>query len=178
MRTERLTMKSQVKQTVTAAVLGISFIGLLSIVGLTGRTVGVMRNVHAQADNQAAEHAKVFPCSTATLTGRYAVKGEGLIPGGPPPTPMVPFAVVALDTLDGQGQLTDAATVSVNGFVISQVNHGTYTVNENCTGTLIVTIPTPPYQLTHNLVIVDNGNEFYLIGNNSDVLTLIGKRVD
>jgi len=179
MHTERLTMKSHVKRTVTAAVLSVSFVGLLAVAGLTGRTAEVIRNVQAQGDNPTADaHAKVFPCSTATLTGRYAIRGEGVVPGGPPPAPMVPFAVVALDTLDGQGQVTDADTASVNGVVVSQVNHGTYTVNEDCSGTLTINIPTPPFQLTHNLVIVDKGNEFYLIASTPSVLTITGKRVD
>src|SRR6266496_4223519 len=91
MLTERSTMKSQLNQKGAAAVCGAFFIGLLALGGLiTGRTEGVIRHVQAQGDNPIAEaHARVFPCSTATLTGRYALKGEGLVPAGPPPAPLV-----------------------------------------------------------------------------------------
>ena len=125
----------------------------------------------AQADND-------FPCSNRTLKGRYGIKGEGLVPGGPPPAPLVPFAIVGIQTLDGAGNLTDAATTSLNGVVASNVNPGTYTVNDDCTGTYTVNISVPPFQVNHRLVIVDKGKEFYLIGTQSSVLTFAAKRLD
>jgi hypothetical protein len=127
---------------------------------------------HAQNDGSG------FPCSNQTLKGRYGMKGEGLVPGGPPPAPLVPFAMVGIETLDGEGNLTDAATISLNGVVASNVNPGTYNVNEDCTGTYTVTISVPPFQISHRLVVVDKGKEFYLIGTQNSVLTFAAKRLD
>ena len=106
------------------------------------------------------------------------MKGEGLVPSGPPPAQLVPFAMVGIQTLDGEGNLTDAATTSLNGVVMTNVNHGTYTVNEDCTGTYIVNISVPPFQVNHHLVVVDKGNEFYLIASRGAVLTFTAKRID
>jgi hypothetical protein len=80
-------------------------------------------------------------------------------------------------TFDGAGSLTDKATANNNGTVISEINPGTYTLNEDCTGTLTVMVPFPPYQLTHNLFIADKGNEFYLVTTSRTVVTLAGKRL-
>ncbi len=81
-------------------------------------------------------------------------------------------------TLDGFGNLTNASTASNNGVIESGIRTGTYTVNRDCTGKLTVVLPFPPFQLTHDLVIADEGNEFYLIGTTApSVVTIAGKRV-
>jgi hypothetical protein len=133
---------------------------------------GKILTANAQNDNDG------FPCSNRTLKGRYAIKGNGLVPGGPPPAPLVPFAMIGIETLDGQGSLTDAATTSLNGIVASNVNPGTYTIKEDCTGIYTVTIPTPPFQVNHRLVVADKGKEFFLIGTQNSVLTFAAKRLD
>jgi len=175
MTTKVSTTGSKKRRIITATSRGAVFVALLGVVVFV---VGG-RALHAQDPNQQTLVGKTpgFPCSVATLKGRYALSGQGQVPSGLPPAPMVPFAVVSLDTLDGQGNLTDAATVSVNGAVASNTNPGTYTVNDDCTGTFTVNIPTPPFQLNHNMVIADKGNEFYLIGT-AGVLTLVAKHVD
>jgi hypothetical protein len=169
-----------VRRSVTGTTCRILFISLLGLFS-AGNLAGFSSTAQAQEETQSAgkkvPQGKSFKCSNATLEGRYAVKGEGLVPGGPPPAPLVPFAVVSLMTFDGAGNLTDAATASNNGVISSNLNHGTYTVNEDCSGTLTVTIPFPPFQLTHNLVIADKGNEFYLIVTTPSAVTLAGKRV-
>jgi len=174
MTTKVSTTGSKRRRIITATGRGAVFVALL---GAAVFFVGG-RALHAQDPDQQKQVVKTpgFPCSVATLNGRYALSGQGQVPSGLPPAPMVPFAVVSLDTLDGQGNLTDAATVSVNGAVASNTNPGTYTVNDDCTGTFTVVIP-GNVQLNHNLVIADKGNEFYLIGT-AGVLTLVGKRID
>ena len=131
--------------------------------------------------NKLAAHAQTnsdSPCTNRTLKGRYAMKGDGVVPGGPPPAPLVPFAMVGIETLDGEGNLTDAATTSLNGVVTSNVNPGTYSINEDCTGTYTVNISVPPFQVNHRLIVVDKGKEFYLIGTQASVLTFAAKRLD
>jgi hypothetical protein len=127
---------------------------------------------------QAQTDSTGFPCSNRTLKGRYGIKGDGIVPSGPPPAPLVPFAMIGIETLDGEGNLTDDATTSLNGLVASNVNPGTYSINEDCTGTYSVTIATPPFQINHRLVVVDKGKEFYLIGTQNSVLTFAAKRLD
>jgi hypothetical protein len=162
-------IKSSRSPIMTVAACGVFLLGGLIVSGslFQSKTLAA----RSQTDNE-------FPCSNRTLKGRYGMKGEGLVPGGPPPAPLVPFAMVGIETLDGAGNLTDAATTSLNGVVTSNVNPGTYTVNQDCTGTYTVNISVPPFQVNHRLVIVDKGKEFYLIGTQASVLTFAAKRLD
>lgn len=162
-------IKSTRRQIMAVAACGVFLLGGLIVSGSLFQSNTLA--ARAEADND-------FPCSNKTLKGRYGIKGEGLVPGGPPPAPLVPFAMVGIEALDGEGNLTDAATTSLNGVVASNVNPGTYTVNEDCTGTYTVNISVPPFQVNHRLVIVDKGKEFYLIGTQSSVLTFAAKRLD
>jgi hypothetical protein len=77
-------------------------------------------------------------CSVATLKGRYrfASAGYQVVKGA-----AVPLAVAGFDIYDGRGNLVSNSTLIVGGGVISEnlvVPTGTYTVNEDCTGTLNV----------------------------------------
>jgi hypothetical protein len=81
-------------------------------------------------------------------------------------------------TLDGSGDLTNAVTVSTNGKIESEIAHGTYTVSENCTGTMTIMISEPPFQLNFDLVVADRGKEFYTIATTPSVVTVAAKRVE
>ena len=71
-----------------------------------------------------------------------------------------PKAVVELLTLKGDGTLTSLATVSLNGTIHSGVSgSGTYTVNQNCTGTLTFN----GSGFTFDLFIAPNGSRFHMI---------------
>ena len=181
--TIRSTMKSSMKRTVAGTVCGVVFLSLLVAgISTTGNKDGLTRTAQAQEEAKSAAdqslRSRRFRCSNATLTGRYATKGEGFVPSGPPPAPMVPFAVVSLMTLDGIGNLSNASTASNNGVIESGIRTGTYTVNEDCTGKLTVMLPFPPFQLTFDLVIADKGNEFYTIATTPSVVTVASKRVE
>jgi hypothetical protein len=70
--------------------------------------------------------------------------------------------------VDGAGNLLDKVTVVDAGQVLRDVAQGTYTVDDDCTGELIVQIPGPPFQLTWDLLVADleggnRGSEFYAI---------------
>jgi hypothetical protein len=162
-------IKSTRSQIMAVAAGGVFLLGGLIVSGSLFKSNTLA--AHAQTDND-------FPCSNRTLKGRYGMKGDGLVPGGPPPAPLVPFAMIGIETLDGEGNLTDDATTSLNGLVASKVNPGTYSINEDCSGTYSVTLPTPPFQINHRLVVVDKGKEFYLIGTQNSVLTFAAKRLD
>jgi len=82
---------------------------------------------------------------------------------------MVPFAVVSLMALDGEGTVVDDATISRNGDTLRSVNAGTYSIGANCKGSMSVNIPVPPYLLTFDVVVADAGKEFYFISTNGSV---------
>jgi hypothetical protein len=174
-------MKSSVGRAVTATVCRTALIGLL-VLGLStiGNRAGLTRTAQAQDEKQsgANKSAKHFKCSNAMIAGRFATRGDGFVPSGPPPAPMVPFAEVGLMTLDDGGTLTHDVTVSNNGLILRDVDHGTYTVNKDCKGTMTINIPVPPFQLNFDLVVADGGEEFYIIGTTPSVVTVGAKRLE
>jgi len=87
-----------------------------------------------------------------------------------------PKAIVESIDFDGAGTLTSLATVSVNGVLLGASFHGgsgSYTVNEDCTGT--ITFADGPH---FDLFIAPNGKELYLIQTNPNtVLAGTARRV-
>jgi hypothetical protein len=86
----------------------------------------------AHAEDRAAT------CSVSMLKGTYSVQGQGTIVAQLPnfPAPPFPFAEVAIDYLDGAGNISGKFTANVDGVVVPGTVAGTYTVNADCTGTV------------------------------------------
>jgi hypothetical protein len=126
----------------------------------------------ARGGDHLAQAKKRLRCADDTIQGRYAMRTEGSLVG------VGPFAGVSLITFDGSGNLTNAATTSTNGNILTGVTGGTYSVNEDCTGQMSFTsVSGPP--LTFNFVIADRGDEFYIIATRAPaVLSGVGKRID
>jgi hypothetical protein len=155
------------------------FLSLLSLAAVSAFVFfGESLPTQVTADTAAAESIVRPTCNTSTLRGQFAFKGDGLVPGGPPPAPMVPFGVIGLMTFDGDGNLTNASTASNNGTIISGLRTGYYAVEEDCTGTLQVILPFPPFEINHSLVISEKGDSFYMIGTDLfSVVTFEAKRL-
>lgn len=171
MLSKRTTMKSRSPRIVTGTICGVACISLLVLHVLpTGNRIGLTSTARAQEANG-------YKCSNATLSGRYSLRGDGYVPNGPPPAPMVPFAVVSLMTLDGSGSLSNDVTVSRNGVITRNVDPGTYTVNENCKGTMSINISVPPFQLNFDIVVADGGKEFDLIATTPSIVTIGAKQL-
>jgi hypothetical protein len=154
-----------------------------TVVGLVVAAAGCLvlaGTVPAQETTSAAEsHSR---CSDAALVGEYAVKGDGFVSSGPPPAPLAPFAVVSLMTFDGQGGLSNRVSASFNGLIRQNTVSGRYTVDADCTGTISVTLPEPPFRLNFSLVMAGarsrTGDEFYFIQTDpGTVVTHIAKRL-
>lgn len=75
-------------------------------------------------------------CSVSTLKGAYSVQAQGTVVSQLPnfPAPPFPFAEVAIDYLDGAGNISGKFTANVDGVVVPGTVAGTYTVNADCTG--------------------------------------------
>src|SRR5438874_8089199 len=97
-------------------------------------------------------------CTLETLKGRYlfATTGSNIVESVPQP-----IAIVESIDFNGNGTLTvPAATVSINGVIVRFMDgSGSYTVNEDCTGT-ITFAPSAP---NLDIFIAPNGKVFYLI---------------
>lgn len=161
-------------RTVMVTVGGLMFIGLLTAgISPFGNRMNFIRTAQAQEESQSGPTMsnQRFRCSNETLAGRYAVIGDGFVSGGPPPAPLVPFATVSLMTMDGDGNLSNDVTRSINGQISRGVDYGTYTVNADCTGTMTISTPTAPFPLTFDIVVANlrgaqRDSEFYFIATN------------
>jgi hypothetical protein len=104
-------------------------------------------------------------CSTGSLSGPYGVEGSGFIGGAP-------AAFVGTFVFDGQGKLSYAAPFVLNiGGGIDRIDAtGTYTVNPDCNGALVLNTEhhKPPVKHYHDMdmVVVDGGREaLFTIGS-------------
>jgi hypothetical protein len=103
------------------------------------------------------------PCDAATLRGEYGFSISGSRPS-PGNGPIEQIIGVALTIFDGGGNLsqTDNIHGSISGYPSSAVDRpgtGSYTLNEDCTGTMTLSNKGVPVTLTLHIVVVNNGEE-------------------
>ena len=94
-------------------------------------------------------------CTNASLKGSFSHIATGFITA--PPTMAGPLAGVGTDTFDGNGGITSAARLSINGNIVTLTATGTYQVNPDCTGTYTIAFQGGRTRLF--FVIDDGGNE-------------------
>ena len=102
------------------------------------------------------------PCSNQTLRGHYGFTVEGLIL----PAPGVTIAIrgVHMTHFDGAGKLTQFDSIILNGTPISDWTPvtGTYHVNANCTGTMLL-LPSTGGFINLRIVVVRRGTEIHTV---------------
>ena len=142
----------------------------------------VMTVAQAQYAMPSTDIQRRVRCSEAILSGAYAVRGDGYLQG-PTQEALLPWAIVSLMKLDGTGGLSNKVSASFNGRIQQNTVVGNYTVNADCTGTITVTLPGPPFQLHFDLVVADArgssaGDEFYFISTDAGTaITHTAKRI-
>ena len=80
---------------------------------------------------KAADADGECPRQNATLSGTYMSHGTGTV------VDFGPVAAVGTITYDGKGNLINPFTVSFNGTISRITQTGSYTVNRDCTGTVV-----------------------------------------
>ena len=115
--------------------------------------------------------ADVKGCSNATLKGTFAYTMTGFITV---PAFAGPFAETGTQTFDGNGATTASAMLSQNGNIFKVTITGTYTVNDDCTGTF--TLQVAPLGITNRVffVIDSGGNGFQSIEINPSLSVVTG----
>jgi hypothetical protein len=126
-----------------------------------------------------AANAQDKACSAATLQGTFVYTSTGFIVAAPIPSIVGPSAEVGTQYFDGKGGVTFTFNASQNGNIFpatgSATETGTYTVNDNCTGTF--TEANPGFTAHFSFVIYDNGNGFQAICQDTGVVdTVIARR--
>ena len=100
------------------------------------------------------------PCSNRTLHGNYGSTAEGSIL--PAPGVALPFRSVGLTRFDGRGNLAFLEHTVINGVSVDATwtpSTGTYAVNPDCTGTMVLNTPNSPVPLHLHIVVVNSGKE-------------------
>ena len=102
------------------------------------------------------------PCSNRTLLGDYGFAVEGLIL--PAPGVTIPVRGVHMTHFDGNGKLTQVDSIILNGTPISDWTPvtGTYHVNANCTGTILL-LPSTGGFVNLRIVVVRQGKEIHAV---------------
>jgi hypothetical protein len=102
-------------------------------------------------------------CTVGTLRGSYVFSASGFnIVGGV----QQPKAIVEVIAFNGDGTLdVPAATVSLNGMIIRSLHSvGTYTVEDNCSGTVTFNGP------TYDIFLSKDGDEISMIQTNPNTV--------
>lgn len=126
-------------------------------VGLTLAGTAVTTRAGSQVLDPPPRH-----CSVETLRGAYGLQWTGIRPIGPGiPPPVETFTGVAIRTFDGAGHFTQVSHVkgAVTGLQQDVESVGTYTVNEDCSGTAASPFVAGGPLVTARFVIVANGDE-------------------
>jgi hypothetical protein len=145
-------------------------VGLWAAIGIgIFITVGLITVGPGYAEEK--DHAPT--CTLATLNGVYVFTATGynIVESVPQPK-----AIVEVIDFNGDGTLTvPAATVSINGVIRRTIDgSGSYTVDEDCTGTITFAPSAPNF----DIFIAPNGKEFYLIQTDPNtVLAAVARRV-
>jgi hypothetical protein len=102
-------------------------------------------------------------CTLGTLRGSYVFSATGFnIVGGV----QQPKAIVEVMAFNGDGTLdVSAATVSLNGVIIRSLpSYGTYTVENDCTGTITLNGP------TFDIFLSTDGDDISMIQTNPNTV--------
>jgi hypothetical protein len=146
-----------------------SLVGALTVLG--GLGISILCTIVLSATNIApsaqAQSSSARKCSARTLNGAYGIKFEGQKLG------KGPFVSIARIEFDGIGQFSTAEIGRFNGKPIKRTFAGPYKVNEDCTGYLDFdsTITDPSHEAHGDFVIVNGGQEFFVVDNEDDWAT-------
>jgi hypothetical protein len=126
--------------------------------------VAVLVGTQAGAGTQGDENQDRRGCSEATLRGTYGIQIQGTRLAPPPsPAGTVESVIgVIVRHYDGEGNFTQINNEkgSVSGLgPVDREGFGTYQVNDDCSGSHVLTIPGVPVPVTDRFVIVDHGRE-------------------
>ena len=140
--------------TVATCAVVVAF-GGAQVAGTNGHGSGNRQESSAEAAGQA--------CTERTLRGSYVFSASGFnIVGGI----QQPKAIVEVIVFNGDGTLAvPAATVSLNGVIIRSLHSvGTYTVEDDCSGTITFNGP------TYDIFLSKDGDDISMIQTNPNTV--------
>ena len=153
----------------------------ISRISLAATPIMIVCGLLAAGSSARADDGVDTKCTNRTLLGDYGFAIEGV--GGLPPA----FAInairgVAMGHFDGKGSYTQVDHVVAGGIpppVEWTPGSGPYTVNPDCTGTLVINIPGSPFSPVHiHFVVVRQGKEVRFVVDSGSATSSIGIKVE
>lgn len=113
--------------------------------------------------------ALALSCSNETFRGSYGFTVTGFITPGANGT-NIPIGGVQLITADGKGNMTDTESILIAGTPLPggnapgffSLNHGTYSINSDCTGTGFLTDGVRFISLS--IIVDEKGRQVRMVG--------------
>jgi hypothetical protein len=113
--------------------------------------------------------AEARGCSNATLKGHlFAYTSTGAIVAAPIASIVGPYAEVGVELFDGQGNVNFYFNASQNGSIGPGTATGTYTINQDCTGTFTET--SDGFTAHFFFVVSENAHDFQAICQDTGVV--------
>jgi hypothetical protein len=110
-------------------------------------------------------------CSNRTLSGTYGYSAQGQVL--PAPGLAFPFTSTGRATFDGTGNVSWVEHTVIGGAQQgadwTPSTSGTYTVNSDCTGTMVVITPNSPVPLNIFISLAQHGKQFYSVVNGNAI---------
>jgi hypothetical protein len=136
----------------------------LSVVAASACTLGLAGPAALAPPARAA--ATPPACSLATLRGTYLYAGNGSDVSG---ATVTPTAFAGSEVYSGTGRVSGSSTDSTGGKIRPRSAYtGTYTLNENCTGTLTVGTT-----LTFDIYVAPSGDRFTYVQTNAGSVSAV-----
>jgi hypothetical protein len=106
-------------------------------------------------------------CDMETLKGRYAFEANGFLRLG---EETVPTAAIGDFTFDGVGNVVGVATQSVKGTIVKIPQSGTYTINPDCSGS-VVTNGNDGITRTFDVIILRKGKKVVALATRPELVS-------
>ena len=136
--------------------------------GLVVGYVGTDPNV-VTAGYESRRSGSQGACELASLQGTYIYADDGFVTGGGTSTQRSPFAQAGVEVYEGDGTMSGSVTANSNGAVSRASYDGTYTVDDDCAGT--ITSGSEGEDPLHFAIYVDpSGDQFAFVRVDADVV--------
>lgn len=115
-------------------------------------------------------------CSDRTILGNYGSSSDGKLL--PAPGVALEFRGLTMTYFDGRGNVSWVEHTVIDGAPAQPgwvAATGTYSVNANCTGTMVIDTPNSPVPLNLVLVIVKGGREVRTVLDGHAIITVFSK---
>src|SRR4030095_9226810 len=129
--------------------------------GLVVGYVGTDPNV-VTAGYESRRSGSQGACKLASLNGTYIYADDGFETGGGTSTQRSPFAQAGVEVYEGDGMMSGSVTANTNGAVNRTSYDGTYTIDDDCAGT--ITSARAGQEPPHFAIYVDpSGDQFAFV---------------